>query len=161
MEVADLDIEVGGTGSGRGGSGGGPGTSQQGTSPIANQMKKAASNVATAGNGSHSNGPRNKAPWTCGLQCQERKFYYLEYCLNFHNMQAIDKAKFVESSKLCLLCIRGVHTIANCRLKNDPNRLCKICNKEHHWLLHGTTINGVTLHASFSAATAGGPGMVS
>ena len=82
MEVADLDIEVGGTGSGRrggtgtsgGGSGGGgtrgygggPGTSQQHTSPRANQMKKAASNVATAGNGSHSNGLgiRPHGQWT-------------------------------------------------------------------------------------------------
>ena len=174
VEVADLDIEVSGTGSGRGGgtgtsgggsggggtrgSGGGPGTSQQSTSPRANQMKKAASNVATAGNGSQSNSPRNKAPWACGLQCQDRRFHYLEFCFNFHNMQAVDRAKIVESSKFCLLCMRGVHTLANCRLKNDPNRLCSICKKDHHWLLHGTTINGVTLHTSFSAATVGGPG---
>ena len=82
-------------GGGTRGSGGGPGTSQQSTSPRANQMKKAASNVATAGNGSQSNSPRNKAPWACGLQCHDKKFHYIEYCFNFHNMQAIDRAKIV------------------------------------------------------------------
>ena len=181
VEVADLDIEVignsgsrgggtgtsgGGTGSGgTKGSGGGSGTSNQhqSGSPRNFQMKKAATNVATAGNGGHSNGtgnypngPRNKSPWICGLQCSDRKFHYYPYCHNFNKLTVDEKSKIVELHNLCILCIKGSHSLSNCKSKNDPSNLCKVCNKEHHWLLHGATVHGVTLHASFSAATTNG-----
>ena len=58
--------------------------------------------------------------------------HFVEYCQQFENLSATDRADAARRSGLCFNCLERGHTSRSCASKKK----CGICKRDHHVLLH-------------------------
>ncbi|UYV84526.1 hypothetical protein LAZ67_X002475 [Cordylochernes scorpioides] len=56
----------------------------------------------------------------------------LNQCNEFRQMSIQNRIGYVKQNQLCFNCLRGNHSVENCKITNR----CFHCNKNHHTLLH-------------------------
>ncbi|XP_072380598.1 uncharacterized protein [Diabrotica undecimpunctata] len=71
--------------------------------------------------------------------------YSIYACTKFANLFLQDKYKFVNENKLCRNCLGTKHFSLDC----SSQRLCSICKKRHHTLLHNDHQNSSSSSRSF------------
>ena len=71
----------------------------------------------------------------------------------FKGMSTKARGNLMEASGLCIICLGGIHTSAECKFAKGARFTCKLCGDAHvhHWQLHGATVHGKVLHTHMGA----------
>ncbi|RLU24048.1 hypothetical protein DMN91_004257 [Ooceraea biroi] len=80
----------------------------------------------------------------CAL-CNEE--HYIARCPGFSAKSVTDRREIVNAKRLCFNCL-GAHKLSECRTL----KRCRICQGQHHTLIHIATLNS-TPHSSITAPT--------
>lgn len=110
---------------------------------------KASSNKVAVSNNVKSTFRKSSYAATSSRLCQYCKMdHYIHECEQFQNLSVMDRFYNVKNLKLCILCLKGGHTVKNCR-----GPYCALCNMKHHSLLHRSSQNNSSQTSQLTANT--------
>jgi len=117
------------------------------------------SNAKYKSNGNQMGGDKRHAQSHLGVSggsCQVCKSaHLLHQCSKFQHMTICERVAVVNSSSLCINCLRPGHWANKCKTRG----VCKFCKKKHNSLLHGDSEHKEN-HASSSSKGSGSEGAV-
>ncbi|XP_046145812.1 uncharacterized protein LOC123989180 [Osmia bicornis bicornis] len=100
---------------------------------------------APASGRSETSRPRTSALYPCACCTHD---HFLAVCPAFRQLTPNDRADVIRDKQLCVNCL-GHHNLRSCR----TSQRCKLCNEQHHTVLHGSDLSRVMVPRLRTAQT--------
>ncbi|XP_052748152.1 uncharacterized protein LOC128200074 [Galleria mellonella] len=73
---------------------------------------------------------------SCSM-CNNGDHLQLYQCTTFKSLPVEQRFEFIKNKRACINCLSMSHTVSRC----NSSHYCKMCNKQHHTLLHKTSLS--------------------